>query len=247
MDEFLINYNSTLREALTKIDLNKKGFLIVTNQLELVVGVLTDGDVRRALLNGYILGDKITDIFTKDFSYLKTTSNFDETCEKFRVEKNYFLPVINDVNNIINIITRDQFNILMLQDFQFDILYDFSKLDNVPLNHEIYNRPWGFYKTTFISNECQAKMITVFPNEALSLQMHKMREEHWVVVKGKGSVVLGDSIINIYPGKYVFIPKGCRHQVINDTNQNIIFSELQLGEYFGEDDIIRYQDKYNRV
>jgi mannose-1-phosphate guanylyltransferase/mannose-6-phosphate isomerase len=98
-----------------------------------------------------------------------------------------------------------------------------------------------------MSDECQAKVITIFPGGALSLQEHKKREEHWVVVKGSGKVVLGESIINIYPGKYIYIPKGCRHQMINNTKQNIIFSEIQLGDYFGEDDIIRYQDKYNRI
>ncbi|HHE05988.1 MAG TPA: cupin domain-containing protein, partial [Epsilonproteobacteria bacterium] len=76
---------------------------------------------------------------------------------------------------------------------------------------------------------------------------HKRREEHWVIIKGKGKVVLGESLLDVYPGKYIYIPKGCKHQIINDGEENIIFSEVQLGEYFGEDDIIRYSDKYGRV
>lgn len=247
LDQFLINSGATIHDALSKINLNKKGFLIVSDQDDSIIGVLTDGDIRRALLSNYLLSDNIKEIFSKEYSYLKIKSTFDKTCEKFRLEKNDFLPVLDDVNRIVNLITRDQFNILMLQDFEFDILYDFSKLDDIPIEHEIYNRPWGFYKTTFMSDECQAKIITVFPKGELSLQEHKKREEHWVVIKGKGKVVLGESTINIYPGKYVYIPKGCKHQIINDTNTNIVFSEIQLGEYFGEDDIIRYSDKYNRV
>ena len=247
INKFLENNKASLREALHKIDINKKGFLIISNQDSVVVGVLTDGDIRRALLLGSDLDSSIDKIYTKDYNYLTNISSFDETCEMFRVEKNEFLPIINNDNHIVNIVTRNQFNGLMLQDFEFDILYNFSKLDNIPIEHEIYNRPWGFYKTTFISDECQAKIITIFPKGEISLQEHKKREEHWVVIKGEGRVVLGDSIINIYPGKYVFIPKGCKHKVINNSNKNIVFSEIQLGEYFGEDDIIRHQDKYNRV
>lgn len=247
INKFLENNNSSLRDALNKIDKNKKGFLVILDQNSVVAGVLTDGDIRRALLLGSNLDTSINKIYTKNYNYLSSSSSFDEVCEMFRVEKNDFLPIVNDEKHVVNIVTRAQFNILMLQDFEFDILYDFSKLDDIPMEHEIYNRPWGFYKATFMSRECQAKVITVFPKGELSLQEHKRREEHWVIVKGNGKVVLGESVINIYPGKYVYIPKGCKHQLINNTMKNIILSEIQLGEYFGEDDIIRYQDKYNRV
>jgi mannose-1-phosphate guanylyltransferase / mannose-6-phosphate isomerase len=247
INKFIENSNKSIREALNRIDKNKKGFLIISDQNSVVVGVLTDGDIRRALLLGLNLDTSINKIYTKHYDYLTSSSSFDKVCEMFRVEKNDFLPIINDEKHIVNIVTRNQFNILMLQDFEFDILFDFSKLDSIPMEHEIYNRPWGFYKTTFMSDECQAKVITIFPKGELSLQEHKKREEHWVVVKGSGKVVLGESVINIYPGKYIYIPKGCRHQMINNTKQNIVFSEIQLGEYFGEDDIIRYKDKYNRI
>ncbi len=245
--KYIISSNATIFEALQKIDFNRKGFLVVCSQDDLVEGVLTDGDIRRALLSKYILSDSIKKIFVKDYSYLFVNSTFDETCEKFRIEKNTFLPILDNANYIVNIITRNQFNTLMLQDFKFDTLYDFSVLDNIPIEHEIYNRPWGFYKTTFISDDCQAKIVVVFPGGELSLQEHKKREEHWVVIKGTGKVILGESIIDIYQGKYIYIPKGCKHKIINQTKENIVLSEIQLGEYFGEDDIIRYSDKYGRV
>ena len=90
--------------------------------------------------------------------------------------------------------------------------------------------------------------MKVINTKALSLQEHKKREEHWVVIKGIGKVVLGESLIDVYPGKYIYIPKGCKHQIINiSTKDNLVFSEVQLGEYFGEDDIVRYSDKYGRV
>ena len=247
LNQLLENNTSSLRSALLKIDSNKKGFLIIYDHSSIVVGVLTDGDIRRALLFGSNLDTSINKIYNKSFNYLTIESSFDEVCEMFRVEKNDFLPIINEKKHIVNIVTRSQFNTLMLQDFKFDILYDFSKLDNIPVEHEIYNSPWGFYKTVFISEDCQVKVITIFPMGELSLQEHKKREEHWVVVKGNGEVILGESIINIYPGKYIYVPKGCKHKIINNSQKNIVVSEIQLGEYFGEDDIIRYQDKYNRI
>ena len=115
------------------------------------------------------------------------------------------------------------------------------------MEHEIYNRPWGFYKSTILSSHAQAKIITVFPHCEISLQEHQRREEHWVVIKGRGRVILGESLLNVYPGKYIFIPKRCKHQIVNDSDENIIFSEIQLGDYFGEDDIVRYSDKYGRT
>jgi mannose-1-phosphate guanylyltransferase / mannose-6-phosphate isomerase len=231
---------------LSKIDINKKGFLIVFSQDIFIKGVLTDGDIRRALLNKHELNESVDKILVKDYSFLTISSTFDEICDKFKVEGNGFLPILNHSNQIVNIVTRIQFNSLMLQDLKFDTLHDYSLLDEHTTEHKIYNRPWGFYKTTFISNECQAKIITVFPKEELSLQKHKKREEHWVIIKGTGEVILGASIISIYPGKYLYIPKECKHQIINTTNSNIVLSEIQMGSYFGEDDIIRYSDKYNR-
>jgi len=141
---------------------------------------------------------------------------------------------------------KKQFHIFLLENIKFDLTYDFSKFDNHTLEHEIYNRPWGFYKSTILTSHAQGKVITVFPKSELSLQEHKKREEHWVIIKGHGTVVLGESLIDVYPGKYIYIPKGCKHQIINDSDENIVFSEVQLGEYFGEDDIIRYSDKYGR-
>ena len=243
----LINENKTIKKSLEKIEKNRKRFLIVLNNENKVVGTLTDGDIRRALLKEININEKVKSVYNSEFKYLTLNSPFDEVCELFRIEKIDFLPILNKNNQLINILTKKQFHILLLEDIKFDVMYDFSKLDNKVLEHEIYNRPWGFYKSTLLSLYAQAKVITVFPKEELSLQEHKKREEHWIIIKGRGKVILGKSELDIYPGKYVYIPKGCKHQIINTSNENLIFSEIQLGEYFGEDDIIRYSDKYGRI
>ncbi len=246
MNNLLINNNETIKNVLKKIQVNKKRFLICVDNCNRVTGVITDGDIRRAFLNDLTIKNTIENICSNNFEYLSLDSSFDRICEKFKSEKIDFLPIVDIDMKLVNVITKKHFHILLLENIDFNLTDDFSKYDDYILEHEIYNRPWGFYKSTILTSHAQGKVITVFPKSELSLQEHKKREEHWVIIKGKGKVVLGESLIDVYPGKYIYIPKGCKHQIINDGNENIIFSEVQLGEYFGEDDIIRYSDKYGR-
>ena len=246
-NKLTINHNETIKNALDKLHENKKRFLICVDEFECVVGVVTDGDIRRAILNNLLVTDMMHNVYNSKFKYLRADSTFDEVCELFKSEKIDLLPVINDKNKLINVLTKKQFHIMLLENSPFDLSCDYSKFDNHILEHEIYNRPWGFYKSTILSSHAQAKIITVFPHCEISLQEHQRREEHWVVIKGRGRVILGESLLNVYPGKYIFIPKRCKHQIVNDSDENIIFSEIQLGDYFGEDDIVRYSDKYGRT
>ncbi|WP_418187280.1 CBS domain-containing protein [Aliarcobacter lanthieri] len=246
MKKFVISSSSTIYEAFEKIEINKKGFLLVLNENLEVTGTLTDGDLRRGILNGFSIQDSIKNLVCKSFESLSIDSNFTDICEKFKSEKIEFLPIIDKNMKLVNIITKKQFHIMLLENVNFDLTYDFFIFDNHILEHEIYNRPWGYYKSTILTSHAQGKIITLFPKSELSLQEHKKREEHWIIIKGKGKIILGESILDIYPGKYIYIPKGCKHQIINDGDENIILSEVQLGEYFGEDDIIRYNDKYGR-
>ncbi len=244
MLDYTISVSASIKDALIKIDINKKGFLIVINNLKQVVGVITDGDIRRLFLGQSELSDLIS--FNTSFKYLKETDGFDQVCELFKSDKTSFLPVCNDKMLLVNLITKKQFHVLLLHDKRWDLTYDFSALNESEIDHEVYNKPWGFYKSTMLSEYVQSKIITVFPGEELSLQEHRRREEHWVIVKGKGKIVLGVSTIEGFPGKYFYIPKKTKHKIINDGCESIIFAEIQLGDYFGEDDIIRHSDKYGR-
>ena len=247
MNSITVVASNTIKEALDLLQQNKKRFLLCVDDDNLIIGVITDGDIRRAFLSNLTINDSIKDVYKENFEFITLKSTFDEVCELFKSEKIDFLPIVNENKRLVNVLTKKQFHIMLLENITFDLTYDFTKFDNTTLEHEIYSRPWGFYKSTIYSSHAQAKIITVFPNSELSLQEHKKREEHWVVIKGKGKVVLGESVLDVYPGKYIYIPKGCKHQIINDSNENILFSEVQLGDYFGEDDIIRYSDKYGRV
>lgn len=244
--KFLVKINTSLLDAMKMIDANKENFLVCIDVQECVCGTLTDGDIRRYLISNESFEASVADVMVKEYEYLCNDASFRDIAEKFRSSKIKFLPIIKN-GKIQNILTKKQFHIMLLEDIQVDLSQDFSKYDEKNLEHEIYNKPWGFYKSTLYTDLAQAKVITVFPLEELSLQEHKKREEHWVIIKGKARVTLGESQLELAAGRYVYIPKGVKHQIANiSTSENLIFAEVQLGEYFGEDDIIRYKDKYNR-
>ncbi len=243
----VINHEESLLSAMNKIELNKKNFLICVDEMNVVKGVVTDGDIRRFILSNLTVEASVKDAMTVNSVTCSQYDDFGTISEKFRSRKIKFLSIVDDQNRLLNVITKDQFHTMLLEDIRFDLMFDFTIFDDYDLEHEIHNRPWGFYKSTLYAEHAQSKVITVFPMGELSLQEHKHREEHWVIIKGAGKVILGESILDVYPGKYIFIPKGCKHQLINESRiNNLLLCEVQLGEYFGEDDILRHSDKYNR-
>ena len=107
-------------------------------------------------------------------------------------------------------------------------------------------RPWGFYEVILDEQEYKVKRITVFPNHILSLQSHLKRAEHWFIIEGQAKVFLDNQNLFLEKNEVVDIPKGTKHRIENIGKDKLVFIEIQTGEYFGEDDIIRYQDIYGR-
>ena len=238
----------SLLDALKKIDINKKGFLIITDVENKLKGTLTDGDIRRAILGGESLASSIRDIVKVDCRKLIITDDVGKAIDLFKNEAIKFLPVVDEDNSLVNIITKRQLQCMMLLDIHAGLDYDFSLLDENIIDYEIYGRPWGFYKTTAMNQYFQSKVITVNPNSRLSLQSHNRREEHWIIANGHGKVQIDESFIDVTSGSSVFIPKGAKHRLINtDDKETLIITEVQIGDYFGEDDIHRYEDDYGRV
>lgn len=238
----------TVLEALRKIDSNNMGFLVVTDESEKVIGTLTDGDIRRAFISGSSAQNRITDIYTRNFKSLYASDGIPQAIELFKNESIKFLPVVDDEHRLVNIITRRQLHALLLLDIHADLDYDFLSLDEGVTDYEIFQKPWGFYKTTVMNNYFQSKILSINPKSELSFQSHNHREEYWIVAHGTGTVQLDQSVFSVHCGSSVFIPKGCRHRVINeDEKESLIITEVQIGDYFGEDDIIRYEDVYGRV
>ena len=107
-------------------------------------------------------------------------------------------------------------------------------------------RPWGSYEVLLDTEYCKVKEIIVKPNQRLSYQSHKHREENWTVTHGILTVIKEDKEHTVYPGESIFIPCGNKHRAWNKTPKPVHFVEVQTGTYFGEDDIIRYEDDYKR-
>jgi len=112
------------------------------------------------------------------------------------------------------------------------------------LEHD--ERPWGCYDVLLDTDFTKVKLITVAPEQRLSYQSHKHRQEHWTVVKGTLLVVLNDEHKIVCEGESIFIPKGAKHRAWNKLDKVCQFVEVQTGTYFGEDDIVRYEDDYMR-
>jgi mannose-6-phosphate isomerase-like protein (cupin superfamily) len=109
------------------------------------------------------------------------------------------------------------------------------------------NRPWGSYTILLDENNCKVKKITIGVGQAPSYQYHFKRNEHWIVIRGSGTLILDDTQRELKEGDSVFIPKLSKHQFKNTGNTDLEFIEIQTGEYFGEDDIVRLQDNYGRI
>ena len=110
-----------------------------------------------------------------------------------------------------------------------------------------YNKPWGNYKTLLMEGNYQIKIITIEPGGKLSLQKHHHRCEHWIIVKGNLKVTKGKSETQKKENDYIFIEKEETHRLENEGDTIAQLVEIQYGEYLGEDDIVRIDDKYGRT
>ena len=113
-------------------------------------------------------------------------------------------------------------------------------------HREVY-RPWGKYDSIDNGERFQVKRITVKPGEKLSIQMHHHRAEHWIVVKGTAKVTNGDKDILLTENQSTYIPVGVIHALENPGRVPLELIEVQSGSYLGEDDIVRFEDRYGRI
>ena len=113
--------------------------------------------------------------------------------------------------------------------------------------HRTAYRPWGSYTVLEEGERYKIKRLTVLPGKKLSLQMHYHRSEHWVVVRGTAKVTVGEKEILLRPGESTFIPAGVKHRLENPGKVLLEVIETQIGEYLGEDDIVRFDDEFGRV
>jgi mannose-1-phosphate guanylyltransferase len=121
-----------------------------------------------------------------------------------------------------------------------------DKRSEFKFHREVY-RPWGKYDSIDNGERYQVKRITVNPGEKLSIQMHHHRAEHWIVVSGTASVTNGDKTFLLTENESTYIPIGIVHALENSSKVPLEMIEVQSGSYLGEDDIVRFEDRYGRV
>ena len=128
------------------------------------------------------------------------------------------------------------------------MLVETLKADDRPEyhSHTTVYRPWGSYQTIDTGERFQVKRITINPGAELSLQMHHHRAEHWVVVKGTARVPRGEEKFLLEENQSTYIPVGAVHRLENPGETPLELIEVQSGDYLGEDDIVRLEDRYGR-
>jgi mannose-1-phosphate guanylyltransferase/mannose-1-phosphate guanylyltransferase/mannose-6-phosphate isomerase len=114
--------------------------------------------------------------------------------------------------------------------------------ESFPKDH----RPWGWVEALLAGERFQVKRITVQPGQTLSLQSHFHRSEHWIVVEGTAKVTVDGSETLLTENQSLYVPAGAKHRVENPGKIPVVFIEVQTGTYLGEDDIVRYEDRYAR-
>tara|TARA_B100000900_G_C20598820_1_gene724621 strand:+ start:2903 stop:4147 length:1245 start_codon:yes stop_codon:yes gene_type:complete len=108
-------------------------------------------------------------------------------------------------------------------------------------------KPWGYFEVLFESESSKVKILSIDPDQMLSMQMHEHRSETWYVTQGIATVTKGDITFDLHPGESVEIDQKERHRVQNSGGEVLEIIEIQTGTYFGEDDIVRFEDIYGRA
>lgn len=112
---------------------------------------------------------------------------------------------------------------------------------------EYAERPWGDYVSTFAVDGFKTKVLVVKAKQRLSLQSHNHRQEMWSVIAGEGICTVDEKQITVAKDSFVVIPQGAKHRIENSsTSDDLVISEVQVGDYLSEDDIVRYEDDYGR-
>lgn len=112
--------------------------------------------------------------------------------------------------------------------------------------HKSVYKPWGWYRVLSDNCKYKVKLLTIYPGQRLSLQKHKERSEHWAIVVGTATVIKGDETLQCEVGQSIYVPANCVHRIANETDEEVVIVETQIGSNISEDDIIRLEDDYKR-
>ena len=159
------------------------------------------------------------------------------------------LVVALGIENLIVVETADATLICNKQNDQEvkDLVKFLNKNDFVESrNHRLVYRPWGNFISLADDSNWKVKRIEINPGASISLQLHKKRSEHWVVVKGQAIAQIENKKFNLIENQSIFVPLGSKHRLTNSGKGILVIIEVQTGKYLGEDDIFRFTDNYGR-
>ncbi len=159
------------------------------------------------------------------------------------------LVTVVGLKDVVTVATRDAV-LVAAKDRSEDVKALVGRLGGMgrseAVEHLRHYRPWGRYEQIDRGRTYQVKRITVAPGGVLSLQSHRHRSEHWVVVSGTARVTVDGAVRDLHVNESTYIPLGARHRLENPGTEPLDLIEVQCGDYLGEDDIVRYEDVYNR-
>ena len=243
----LISSGATLFDALQKIHHNPGKALIVIDAYGRLEGVIDENLLREGLLRARSMEASLSVLPLSTVEAVHVDTPFDEVIKVVFGSRRTLIPVLDARDRVINGLSRDQFHQLLIEDLDWDPRMDFTQLHTDSLHQDAVFRPWGFYKSLLTTEFSQTKIISLDPGQEISCQKHFHREEYWTVIRGEGIFRLDDDRFLVEKGFTVRIPKESVHWIRNtQTEGALILMEVQMGEYFGEDDIVRLSDKYHR-
>jgi mannose-1-phosphate guanylyltransferase/mannose-6-phosphate isomerase len=121
-----------------------------------------------------------------------------------------------------------------------------KKRSEASLHSTVY-RPWGYYTILERGPRFKVKRIAIYPGKSISLQLHRHRAEHWIVVNGTARITKGGEVINVHENESIYVPRSIKHRVENQGKVDLHIIETQTGEYLEEDDILRFEDDFGRA
>lgn len=203
-----------------------------------------------------------TNIVWDDLGSWKSLANLSEASPNQYIEDSENVFVKSDNNENKKYLIKNTSNINIIDDNDLLMIFDNSianqelksffknsksKFPNLHHFNHIDYRPWGMFKVLVDSELYKIKYIEVLPGKKLSLQKHKHRSEHWTILEGQPCVTLGSNKFDLNVNDHIFIKAGEVHRIENATESKVAFIEIQVGTYFGEDDIERLEDDYGRI
>ena len=195
--------------------------------------------------------DALWDVSSKDEAGNAAVGNvLLEHAQNCYVRSDGIVTAVVGVQDVITVVTEDAV-LVTHRDRAQDVKKVVERLRDAgrpeALAHNRCYRPWGFYESLIEGERFQVKRIVVQPGQLLSLQKHFHRAEHWVVVAGTAMVTRDGEEVMVRENESIYLPLGTIHRLGNPGRIPLTLIEVQSGPYLGEDDIVRYEDSYNRL